>query len=123
MAELPFTSAATGDFVVQFRAKMGQADRRSSFTLVDQNGKAVVTISFAEAGRITSRDPKGDEVDIASYEANRWYNITLDVSPDNGRFCLRVEDNQLDTKLVEDLALDDAAGGSVNGIVFRHADD
>jgi len=122
-AELPFTSAATGDFVVQFRAKMGQADRRSSFTLVDQNGKAVVTISFAEAGRITSCDPKGADIDIAGYQANRWYNITIEVSLENNRFCLRVEDDRLDTKLVEDLALDGAAGGSVNGIVFRHADD
>jgi len=102
---------------------MGQADRRSSFTLVDQNGKAVVTISFAEAGRITSCDPKGADIDIAGYQANRWYNITIEVSLENNRFCLRVEDDRLDTKLVEDLALDGAAGGSVNGIVFRHADD
>jgi hypothetical protein len=117
------TSAAAGDVVVQLRANVGQTYRRSSFALVGQNGKDVVSISFNDAGCITSRDPKGHDVDIVGYRANRWYTIRIDVSLKSGRFGLRVEDDRLDTKLVENLALDCPAGGSVEGIMLRHASD
>lgn len=44
-------------------------------------------------------------VDVAPYEAGRWYNLLLYLSPGKGRFDLTVEDDHANPTVQKDLAL------------------
>ena len=122
-AELPFASPATGDFVVQYRAKAGQADRQSSFALIAEDDAAFPTVSFSEAGRITARNTKGEDTDIVPYEAGRWYNVTINVCQKTGNFTVHVEDDQLNKTSIADLPLGDSGKTPVKGCLLQHSDD
>lgn len=117
IAELPFLQAAEGDFRLNVRIKIGQTDAATGFSLQTEQGGPVLTVEFRDNGHIACRTPGGEYVDVAPYEAGRWYNLLLHVSPAAGQFDLTVEDDRAMPTHRKDLAI---APGTPVGICLEH---
>ncbi len=118
LADLPFQQAATGDFRVNLRVQLGQTDATTGFSLRTEPGKPALTVEFHDNGQIACQTPDGQTIDVAPYEAGRWYNLLLDLSPANGRFDLTVEDDHATPTVRKDLPL---APGAPTTIRLEHA--
>ena len=119
-AELPFRKPVTGDFVVQYRAKVGQTDCPTSLSVVTSEGKALLSIRFGTDGKIGVSSSKGEDVRVAPYEPGRWYNVTAKINPAQGQCHILVEDDRLNQESANGLALPDAASGPFKGILMQH---
>jgi hypothetical protein len=93
-AELRFQQPADGNFVLHLRAKPARNDRQTSLALITSDGKPAATIAFTENGRIASRSGQSS-VEIAPYEAGRWYNLKLRVLPAEGKIDVTVQDDRI----------------------------
>lgn len=96
-AEIAFRRRVAEDFVLNLRLKAGQADCPSELSIVDAAGQSAVTVRLAPPGQIVCRDPSGRDVVVAPYASQRWYNLTLEVSPAQRRYKVAVQDDQLNT--------------------------
>lgn len=94
-AEISLRKPAAQNFVLHLRVKPGQSDRPSGAALQSRDGRPAAEIRFSADGRITCRTPQGKDVDVAGYEAGRWYNLTLRVRPAQNQFDLAVQDDRI----------------------------
>lgn len=106
VATLPLSRAADSAFTVNFRAKSGQVDAETGFSIQTEDGRPVLTVVFGKHGKIAYRPPGGKDVEIVPYEAGRWYNLSLQVMPGAGKMDLIVQDDRIN--VVERKGLDTA---------------
>jgi len=102
-AEIRFRRPTTADFVVDLRVKSGQADAAGEFSLADTRGRPALTVRFGSQGRIECLDPSGGEVCVAAYAPERWYNVSLEVSPARHRYQITVQDDRINVNRRNDL--------------------
>ncbi len=117
IAVLPFRKPIEEDARVNLRVKPGQGNATTGFSLQDGQGKVALTVEFSDNGRIACRTGGGEMVDVAPYEAGRWYNLLLYLSPGKGRFDLTVEDDHANPTVQKDLAL---GAGNPTSIRLEH---
>ncbi|MDF1811600.1 MAG: glycosyl hydrolase 115 family protein [Verrucomicrobiales bacterium] len=122
-ARLPFMAPSEGDFVVQFRVKPGQSNGQTSLSLETADGQAGITVWFGEDGLITAGGSKDSQVEVGPCSANRWYNLTVDVSPKKRQFSVSLQDDRIDSKSTGNLELPDSLKGPFSVIQLRHSGD
>ncbi len=120
VAVLPFRRAMDGEFVVDVRLKPGTPMCRTGFSLQTEEGRPAVAVGFNDAGRITCSGPGGEPTEVANYQAGRWYNIRLAVSPAKGTCDLTVEDDRIDQVAKQALALAESARKPLCAIRLEH---
>ena len=121
-AVLPFRCGTREDFVVDVRLKPGQTTCRTGFALVTEDGVSAVAVALTDAGRITWAGPGEKAVDVAPYEAGRWYNLKLEISPALGKCRLTVQNDRIEETSRDDLPFAQSAKEPFRAIHLAHGD-
>lgn len=115
-AEHKFAAPAAGDFVLHVRLKAGQADQRGVLAIGGGDGPPAIEIVFTPAGKIAVGDAP-----VADYAADRWFNVTVRVSPARRKFSVAVQDDALKIVTADGLDFRADARAPLDRVKLTHA--
>ncbi len=109
LAEIPLRRPVQGPWVMDLRLQLGQTDADSRLALLDDQGQAGLEL-VVSGGQIGAQAAGVKPCDVASYEANRWYNLKLTVDPQQQTCDVSVQDDAIQTIVRKGLPLGQGVG-------------